>query len=81
LIAEEIPLNITLESNQRSEAKAALLKKTLEQTEMNLVQIIQETEQTAEGACRGNNEYKNVWPLGDHDYSALSTMNHFVPHP
>ncbi|KAK3828580.1 MAG: hypothetical protein J3Q66DRAFT_15226 [Benniella sp.] len=52
LIAEEIPLNITLESNQRSEAKAALHKKTLEQTEMNLVQIIQETEQTAEAACR-----------------------------
>ncbi|KAG0233744.1 hypothetical protein BGX31_004785 [Mortierella sp. GBA43] len=56
LIAEEIPLNITLETNQKLEARASLSKKAEEEAEMNLIQTIQETEHTADIACQDYSE-------------------------
>ncbi|KAF9360117.1 hypothetical protein BGX26_010459 [Mortierella sp. AD094] len=51
-IAEEIPLNITLESNQKMEANAASAKKVEEETDMNVIQLQSQINETAETACK-----------------------------
>ncbi|KAG0301992.1 hypothetical protein BGZ98_007877 [Dissophora globulifera] len=55
-IAEEIPLNMTLESNQKMEAKAAIAKKQEEEIDLAVVQLQREITETAEGACRDYDE-------------------------
>ncbi|KAG0008398.1 hypothetical protein BGZ80_003495 [Entomortierella chlamydospora] len=51
-IAEEIPLNITLESNQKMEANAASAKKVEEETDMSVIQLQSQINETAEIACK-----------------------------
>ncbi|KAF9387704.1 hypothetical protein BGX21_000486 [Mortierella sp. AD011] len=51
-IAEEIPLNITLESNQKMEANAASAKKLEEETDMSVIQLQNQINETAEAACK-----------------------------
>ncbi|KAF9430322.1 hypothetical protein BGZ76_000881 [Entomortierella beljakovae] len=56
-IAEEIPLGINLESNQKMEVKAAAAKKMEEETEMNVIQLQQQINEAAESACK---EYETL---------------------
>ncbi|KAG0369531.1 hypothetical protein BC939DRAFT_533760 [Gamsiella multidivaricata] len=63
-IAEEIPLNITLDSNQKMEAKAAIAKKEEEETEMSVIQLQDQISETSEAACRDYEElHKGILEL------------------
>ncbi|CAO3571208.1 unnamed protein product [Mortierella alpina] len=58
-IANELPLNITLESNQKIETKAAALKREMEERELNVIQLQREVNEAAEIACRDHDELQN----------------------
>ncbi|KAF9942504.1 hypothetical protein BGZ75_005358 [Mortierella antarctica] len=68
-IANELPLNITLESNQKigkfriygscSQTKAAALKREMEERELNVIQLQREVKEAAEIACRDHDELQN----------------------
>ncbi|KAI1315253.1 hypothetical protein EDD11_001085 [Mortierella claussenii] len=51
-IEEEIPLNITLESNQKMESKAAIAKKLEEETDLSVIELQRQINETAEIACK-----------------------------
>ncbi|KAI8602556.1 hypothetical protein EDD21DRAFT_371495 [Dissophora ornata] len=51
-IAEEIPLNITLDSNQKMEKMAASAKKQEEETDLAVIQLQSQITDTAETACK-----------------------------
>ncbi|KAF9944649.1 hypothetical protein BGZ70_004456, partial [Mortierella alpina] len=58
-IANELPLNITLESNQKIGNKAAALKREMEERELNVIQLQREVKEAAEIACRDHDELQN----------------------
>ncbi|KAF8978041.1 hypothetical protein BGZ46_006865 [Entomortierella lignicola] len=55
-IADEIPLNISLETNQRMEAKAASAKKLEEEADIGVIQLQNQINETAENACKEYDE-------------------------
>ncbi|KAF9192554.1 hypothetical protein BGZ51_005351 [Haplosporangium sp. Z 767] len=58
-IESDLPLNITHESNQKMEIKAAKLKRDLEEREMNVIELQKEVEDAAEAACRDHDELQD----------------------